>query len=242
MNFYLLINFQISPKSTFTLLFLSTILHSQPKITVSDLAPSSIEQLHAFSKNNPGAFTIDVVPQKKWLVTMTGFVTAPFAAFRNAFSLKNVSLTLISGALSLGWVSYLLCAYVIYKTYRVIKNVHSWVNWCSDDDLLSDYDALYRKIDHHKRSRASTKKPTLTRMTLHQEKDLLAAYLRLDAFLRAHSLRHHFPHAERTTQIQITSAYAKLQKAEELLSVRKKAPYFPTRHPQLDEVSVKIHE
>ena len=121
-------------------------LSAQPKITVHDLSPSSIKQLHEFSKNNPEGFTIHIVPEKKWLATMTSFVTTPFNALRNSLSFKNISLTLISGALSLGWITYLLCAYVIYKTYRVIKNVHSWVNWCSDDDLLSDYDALCQKL------------------------------------------------------------------------------------------------
>ena len=201
-------------------------VHSKPEITIQSLAPQSIAQLHEFSKNNPGAFTIHLIPEKKWLETITDFVTAPFTALCNAFSLKNVSLTLISGALSLGWISYLLCAYLIYKTYHVIKNVNSWVNWCSDDDLLSDYDALYRKFDLHKRTRISTKKPSLRLMTLRQEKELLASYLRLDLFLRTHNLRHHFPHADTQTHKQINHAYAKLQKAEELLTVRKQRVHF----------------
>ncbi len=105
----------------------------------------------------------------------------------------------------------------MYKTALVLKNVHSWANWCSNDDLLSDYDALYRKFDHHTKRKIKKN----TSLTLQQEKDLLTLYLHLDTFLRAHHLRHHFPHAERATQIQITSAYAKLQKAEELLMLRK---------------------
>ncbi len=221
MNFYSFINNRISPKSILIIFFSSTTILGQPKITIQDLTPSSIEKLQAFSKNNPGPFTIDVVPQKEWLAALTGFLATPFTALRNSLSFKNISLTLLSGALSLGWVSYLLCTYLIYKTYRVLKNVHSWANWCSDDDLLSDYDALYRKLDHHKRSR-TTKKPTLTLMTLQQEKNLLTSYVRIDSFLRKHQVRNHFPHADRKTQVQITCAYAKLQKAEELLAVRKK--------------------
>ena len=96
------------------MLFFSTTIFSQPKITIQDLTPSSIEQLRSFSKNNPGPFTIDVVPQKEWLAAITGFVTTPFTALRNSLSLKNISLTLISGMLSLGWFSYLLCSYLIY--------------------------------------------------------------------------------------------------------------------------------
>ena len=197
-------------------------LHSKPEFTIQNLLPESIEQLQEFSKNNPGELTIHLIPEKKWLAALTSFVTAPFTGLRNSLSFKNISLTLISGALSLGWISYLLCTYLIYKTYRVIKNIHSWVNWCSDDDLLSDYDALYRKFDQHKRARIATKKPTLNPMTLQQEKELLTSYLRLDLFLRTHTLRHHFPHADKQTQVQINCAYAKLQKAEELLTVRRK--------------------
>jgi hypothetical protein len=206
----------------FVYLISSNVLCSKPKVTVPDLTPSSIAQLHSFSKNNPGPFTIEVVPQQKWMEAMAGFVIAPFTALRNALSLKNVSLTILSGALSLGWVSYLLCTYLIYKTYRLLKNVHSWVNWCSDDDLLSDYEALYRKINHHKRARNATKNPSLMLITLQQEKELIASYLRLDSFLKAHHLRHYFPHAEKATHKQIERAYAKLQKAQELLTVRNK--------------------
>ena len=226
MNFYLFIN-RIGPKVAFIMLFFPTTIFSQPKITIPDITPRTIEQLHAFLKSNPDGFTVDVVPQKKWLETMTGFITAPFTRIRNVFSLKNVSLTLLSGALSLGWISYVLCAYVIYKTCIVMKNVHSWVNWCSNDDLLSDYDALYRKIAYHKRSRSrTTKKSNLTLMTLQQEKELLTTYVRLDAFLRTHNLRHYFPHADARTHRHIKHAYKKLQKAEELLMLRKQRMHF----------------
>jgi hypothetical protein len=211
--------------STLFLMFVTTRLFTQPEITIPNLEPESIQQLHKFSKDNPGAFTIHLVPKKKWLACMTDFVSGPFAAFRNACTLKNISLTLVSAGLSLGWISYLLCAYLIYKTYLVIKNVNSWANWCSNDDLLSDYDALYKKFNNYKRMRASTKKSSTVLMTLHQEKELLGAYLRLDAFLNAHKIRHYFPYA-RGTHIQIISAYKKLQKIETLLAVRKKRMHF----------------
>ena len=222
MNFYSFIN-RIDPKVAFIMLFFPTIILCHPEITVPNLGPESIEQLHEFSKKNPGAFTIHLIPEKKWLETITGFVTAPFTALRSSLSFKNVSLTLISGALSLGWISYLLCTYLIYKTYRIVKNVHSWANWCSDDELLSDYDALYRKFDQHKRTRPSKKKHSFKLMTLQQEKELLTSYLRLDRFLKKHNLRHHFPYADKQTQRQINHAYAKLQKADELFTVRKKS-------------------
>jgi|GEM_PF-2991844 len=205
--------------SALFLMLVTTRLFTQPEITIGNLEPESIQQLHNFSKDNPGAFTIHLVPKKNWLAGMTDFVSGPFSALRNACSLKNISLTLISGALSLGWISYLFCAYLIYKTYLVIKNVNSWANWCSNDDVLSDYDALYKKFDHYKKMRASTKKGSALSMTLHQEKELLGAYLRLDAFLNTHKIRHYFPYT-RATHIQIISAYAKLQKAETLLAVR----------------------
>jgi hypothetical protein len=137
--------------STLLLMLVTTRLFTQPEITIPNLEPESIQHLHKFSKDNPGAFTIHLVPKKKWLACMTDFVSGPFSAFRNACTLKNISLTLVSAGLSLGWISYLLCAYLIYKTYLVIKNVNSWANWCSNDDLLSDYDALYKKFNKNAR-------------------------------------------------------------------------------------------
>lgn len=200
----------------------STSLHSYPAITINDLTPPSIEKLHLFSKANEGPFTIHVVPQKQWMERITGFLTSPFVALRNKLSLKNIGFTLFSATLSLGWISYLWCTYLIYKTYQLLKNAHSWVNWCSDDDLFSDEELLYQKIDWHQKKRSPHKHTTYTALTLQQEKRLLSLYLHIDSFLKTHQIRHYFPGANMPTHQRILSAYKKLQKAEELLTLRKK--------------------
>jgi hypothetical protein len=204
------------------ILLLVGTLQGSPEIIINDLTPASIDKLHTFASINKGPFTIHVIPPKQWLERVTGFLVSPFVALRNTLTLKNISLTLISGLMSLGWVSYLICAYLIYKTHGVLKNVHSWVNWCSDDELFLDEEVLYQKIEWHKRRRVSTTKENFPQMTLQQEKNLISQYLRLDSFLKIHGVRHYFPHTSPLIYKQLCVAYKKLQKAEELLTLRKK--------------------
>ncbi len=188
-----------------------------PTLTVADFA-TQLPEVLKFTRDNAGSgCTIHVVPETTWFSSLSGSLVAKWRGFSESFTLKNVGLSIVSGALSLGVVSYLLCAYVIYKVYRLAQTATSWINWCSDDELLLDDETLYEKLALHRSRRRHLQRKNL--LTLHQEKKLLSEYLTLDALLQTHGLRHYFPYTTLITKNDVQRAWQRLEKAH-LLGIR----------------------
>lgn len=190
-----------------------------PSITVPDLSSHLLNVL-TFAHSNAGSpYTVYVIPEKSWLSHVTGMLSRQWHDLCTTFTLKNIGATLVSGVLSLGAVSYLLCAYVIYKVYHLVKDAAAWINWCSDDDLYLDDEVLYQKLALHRNKRC--RMPCKNRLTLHQEKGLLVQYKKLATILKNYHLIQYFPHQERITVQRIDRCLQKLEKAESLCSLDK---------------------
>lgn len=196
------------PVHKVTILGLLFIFFCEPLSASTEKTFYTPEEVRGFLEKNPTEpCTIHFIPQKSWSEKISNFFTEPFTRLCNRMSFKKVSIAVISGALGLGWVSYLLCTYLIYKAYRAAKKVHSLIPWHEDNTVLSDYDAFYR--NPHRVS------------TFEKEKHILKAYILVNTFLKKHQIRHHFPHAGDLTQADIKQAHEKLEKAAELHSKNK---------------------
>lgn len=196
------------------LLFSMSALYSEspePVLTVPHFMTHFPEVLQ-FATNHAGeSYTIRVIPLKGWFSLVTEPLIKKWNNISECLTFRNIGVALVSSALSLGVVSYIICAYIIYKTYRLAKSATAWIHWCSDDELFLDDEELYKKIALHRSRRDRTHRPSLT---LQEEKLLLLQYRKIDTVLRTVGLRDTFPHKKILTKKFISQAEHKLQKLE----------------------------
>lgn len=192
------------------------IQNSNPTAIVPDLSDTSVTHLRELlSKNKTTPFVIHVQPDQSWYQACTTFFSQPYNAFAHHFTLASLAKKTCTAALSLGWISYVLCLYIIYRVYRLLSSAASWINWCSDDQLLlADDEALYQKLAAHRRS--SKKSAQSIQKEIAYEQGLLTTYFKIDTFLKKHKLRHFFPFSDEAFNDQLQTGYAKLVRIKNL--------------------------
>ncbi len=210
------------------ILFASYLSSSQlPTITIPDLSAVSLEKALSFAKEQGGSpFRIEVIPQQSFLTSFTSYFSSKAQLIRNYFTLTSLAKKVAVTALSLGWISYLLCAYVIYKAFTLLQTVTAWVSWCTDDELLLASDEqMYRTLEmqlyrhHQKRGMIPDDLPSLINQ-LQEEERILTQYFALDTWLCRYKIRDFFPYASKHDRYCIEKAYQKLIVAKTLLHHR----------------------
>lgn len=222
-----LIHYKTSIKNTLALsaaLALCTTSYcSAPKITVSDFSPHTIEKLQVFSSLHKGPFTIEIMPDQSWAQSTKDFFTSKIQSVRDSLSFKNVCISTFAMLMSLGWVSYVICAYILYKGYCMVEHATSWLNWCSDDELLSlDQELLYQRLLDRKRSYITTNDPVQSIASMLEairtEKTYIGYCIQIEQFLKKHTTNHFIPYANAVSENRLQSSYRKLVLAEEFLT------------------------
>jgi len=190
-------------------------LYGTAELTLPNLHQHLLQAVQFVEQNAGKPCTIHIAPETTWFSSLSGGIGRSWSKFSSHFTLKNIVVTGVSAALSMGCISSFMCCFVIYKAYRLLENKQAWSNWCSDEELLSDYEMMYRRFQ------AYNKRHTITeggRCSLQHEKEIIATYIYLDKLLRTHGLRRCFPHADKRMKQRVQQAHKKLQKVEGFLS------------------------
>lgn len=208
------------------LLFVSYLTSSQPPtITLPDLSACSLEKAQAFAQEQGGSpFRIEIVPQQSYLSLLSTYFSGKAAQFRTYFSLTSLAKKTAIAALSLGGVSYVLCAYIIYKAFDILHAPTSWVSWCSDQELLLASDEyLYRKLTGHISRTHKKKLPYTSLLTqLQEEEEIIKKYCSIDSVLRTYKLRHLLPYSTKKHHSEIQMASEKIKLTKILLRTKEK--------------------
>ncbi len=197
---------------------------SAPKITVSDFSPTTIEKIQAFSSLHKGPFVIEINPNESWAQSIKDFFTTKIQTVRDSLSLKNVCFSTFALLMSLGWISYVICAYLLYKGYRLVETTTSWLHWCTDDELLLlDQELLYQRLLDRKRSYTVTNDPVASIASMldviRNEKICIAYCIQIQQFLKKHMTTNRFvPYTNAVSENRLEISYQKLVIAEQFLS------------------------
>lgn len=203
----------------FTLLFMQGHASDYPTITVTDLfSPETFEQLLVFNKtHSQHGYGIRVLPSPSLFVACKASLYKKYSSIASNFSAAGAGKAVAAVILSLGWVSYLLCAYVIYKAFKLLRTINSWVNWCIGDDL----DAARTKDFHKKLQKrlSQTRGPGQEKKSLqalYEEERIVRCYLSIDTFLRARNLRTYFPFWQEKYRKKMNKAHANMMQVQSL--------------------------
>ena len=185
---------------------------TDPVITVSDLSAETVAKLHSFSDLHNGPFTINVAPFS-YSNSFYKLISSPFNALQNTFNAHTLVSSFFSFVLSFGWISYLVCSYIAYRVYCLIKQATSWSTWCSDEDLVkNDREYLLTLLKQRTLLHRSKKNRTAcdVKKELAKEELLLQRYCTLTTFLEKHGLLKFFPYVDTVTRKQAVLAYEKI--------------------------------
>ncbi len=205
------------PSFFLLLCMLQSIFPAVPVIEVDNLfSQKNFEAVVAFHKlHGNKEYSIKVVPQSSFFSSYTSFCTEKYAAFTSCFNLSSLGKTVCAGALSLGWISYVFCAYIIYRAFNLLKKIDSWIGWICDDTLLIyDEEIIWQNVYR------CPQKIDLLIFCAHEDLDeqqlILERYFIVDRLLRKYNLRNAFSRNDELNQQKIRKAYVALQRIQNI--------------------------
>lgn len=202
--------------SFFLFFLVQHIIGTVPVIEINNFSEKNIEALFNFHKLHADKeYHIKVIPQSSFISRYGSFFTKKYEIFTSYLTFASFGKIFCAGALSLGWISYILCAYIIYRIFKLLKKIDSWIGWICDDTLLIyDDELLWENMSYyHKRNTIFI---FLNEIDLDEEKFLLEKYFLVDRLLKKYRLRHIFPYHDKINQQKIRNAYITLQQMKKL--------------------------
>lgn len=199
-------------KKYFTLivLLLFSYLHTST-IRVDDLSEESVKVLREYQNKNPGPFTIKIEPESstfqnmvqwgKWIIGKNNTETKTTIGWR---VVKSIMQWTLGGTA----VSYSAIFYLIYRAYKLLKTVGSWVHSLEnhkEEDLI-----LYVR----QMSKRNTQDNHLKKIK--EEKEIIKNYLKLHKQLCRWRIRNLFPY-NKVLHRAIVKSFARLAALEEQL-------------------------